>query len=89
MGKASQERIAAMIRRAGAAPQNTLTEQKLCRIWLTGAVDGNWWDAFQQLRAVADVLKTEGRADAAEMFIEAAMLASMRFVDSVQHKGLS
>lgn len=86
MGHELQNRIAAMIHRAGAAPVITLTEQKLCKIWRTGSVAGNWWDTFQQLRAVADVLKAEGRHDASDLFTEAAMLASTRFVDCVQHK---
>lgn len=64
----------------------TLTEQKLCRIWLSAACGGDWWDMYQQLRAIRDVLKTVGQDAAADMFDEAAHVALARCVYDLQSK---
>jgi len=68
------------------ATKITLTEQKLCRIWLGGSCGGDWWDLYQQLRAIADVLQTVGQAAAAELFAEAGQVALARCVYDLQAK---
>lgn len=74
---------ATMIRQAA---ETTLTEQKLCRIWLGGVCGGDWWDMYQQLRAIADVLGTVGKAEAADMFAEAGQVALARCVYDLQKR---
>lgn len=64
----------------------TLIEQKLCRIWLGGICGGDWWDMYQQLRAIADVLKTVGQDAAADMFHEAGQVALARCVYDIQQE---
>lgn len=83
MDQEAKTRIATMIRRAS---EMTLTEQKLCRIWIRDTRGGDWWDMFQQLRAIADVLNTVGKHEAADMFHEAGQLALARLAYDMQSK---
>lgn len=64
----------------------TLTEQKLCKIWRTAAFGGDWWDLYQQMRAISDVLKVVGKDAAADMFFEAGQVALARCVYDLQHR---
>ena len=80
MGNATVETVTVTIR----ADETTLTEQKLCRIWLGATCGGEWWDMYQQMRAIADVLKTVGKHAAAEMFHDAGQLALARCVYDIQ-----
>jgi hypothetical protein len=62
----------------------TPTEHELCKMWLQATLGGDWWDMHQQLRAIADVLKTVAQDEAAALFSEASLLAIGRCVYDMQ-----
>lgn len=90
MEKEDQDRIAAMVRRAAQPPVMTLTEQKLCRMWLQASHTGEWWELFQQLADIRDVLQAfdpdDYSSDGAAMFHHASEQALARVAYEIWNK---
>lgn len=90
METVQQDRIAAMVRRAAPAPEMTLTEQKLCRMWLQASHAGGWWELYQQLMHIRDVLQTvspgNNGGDVSAMFHDAGTMALARMADDLQNR---
>ena len=90
METAQQDRTAAMLRRAAPAPVMTLTEQKLCRMWLQASHTGAWWELFQQLADIRDVLQAfspdDYSSDGAAMFHHASEQALARVAYEIWNK---
>lgn len=66
--------------------QTTLTEQKLTSIWLRHAAEGDWWECWQRLNEIAQVLRSAGSADGYWLFYEAGNIALMRAMSAIQVK---
>ena len=90
METAKQDRTAAMLRRAAPAPEMTLTEQKLCRMWLQASHTGAWWELFQQLADIRDVLQAfdpdDDSSDGAALFHAAGEQALARVAYEIWKK---
>jgi transcriptional regulator with XRE-family HTH domain len=63
-----------------------LTEQKLTRIWQRHAADGAWWECWQHLNEIGQVLRSAGCADGYWLFYEAGNVALMRAMSEIQVK---
>jgi len=64
----------------------TLTEQKLTRIWQRHAAEGTWWDCWQHLNEIGQVLRSAGCDDGYWLFYEAGNVALMRAMAEIQVK---
>lgn len=58
--------------------EQTLTEQKLSKLWARAEATGEWWDMYTELADIADVLEATGQAEGAALFAEAAEMALNR-----------
>lgn len=62
----------------------TLTEQKLCRMWHEAETTGEWWELYQKLQDIGQVLMLNGNVEMALLFHDAGKLALLRRVDKIR-----
>ncbi len=64
----------------------SLTEQKLTRIWQRYAANGEWWECWQHLNEIGQVLRSCDHAEGYWLFYESGALALQRAMDEIQVK---
>lgn len=64
----------------------TLTEQKLTSIWNRYAVKEDWWECWQHINEIGQVLRSAGCIEGYWLFYEAGNVALMRAMSEIQVK---
>lgn len=62
----------------------TLIEQKLCRMWREAETTGEWWELYQKLQDIGQVLMLNGNVESALLFADAGEIALCRRVDRIR-----
>lgn len=66
------------------APQITLTEQRLCKIWAAAQMGGDFYETSKTLHEIAAVLNAVDKQDAGLLFSEASALALHRSIEDIK-----
>lgn len=64
----------------------TLTEQRLCRMWLMTSHGGDFYELSKTLHQIAQVLIGLGHTEEAEMFGDASAVALYRAVAKIRER---
>ena len=62
----------------------TLTEQRLCKMWAAAKFGGDFYETSKTLHEIAEVLRAEGKPEAAAMFGDLSGLALHRAVEKIK-----